>query len=165
LVALDLLVFYAVFQPLGRKIDSAEREHERIRETIRDQQARAEILKKYAVAVPQVGKGLETFTTNRTPSRREAYSTAAHLIHKIADAAGVKVASTGYRLDSATHGDPLEKLELDINLQGSYAGLVKFSHALETTNDFILVRDFNFTPGGDNEPLGLRLGAELYVTP
>ena len=165
LVALDLLVFYAVYQPLSSRIDLAERQDEQIRQTIRDQQARVEVLKKYAAAMPQVGKGLESFNTNRTPSRREAYSTAAHLIHKIADAAGVKVASTGYRLDSATHGDPLEKLELDINLEGSYEGLVKFSHALETTNDFILVRGFNFTPGGDNEPLGLRLGAELYLTP
>lgn len=165
LVVLDLLVFYAVYQPLARKIDVAERQHEQIRQTIRNQQARLEILTKYAAAMPQVGKGLETFTTNRTPSRREAFSTAAHLIHKIADASGVKVASTGYRLDSATHGDPLEKLEIDISLQGSYEGLVKFSHALESSNDFILVRNFSFTPGGDNEPLGLRVGAELYLTP
>lgn len=165
LVALSLLVFYTLFRPLGSKIDAAEREHEQLRQTIRTQQARVEILKKYETALPQVGKGLEAFTTSRTPSRREAFSTSAHLIHKIADAAGVKVASTGYRLDSAAQGDPLEKLEIDISLQGSYEGLIKFSHALETTNDFILVRQFTFTPGGDNEPLGLRLGAELYLTP
>jgi hypothetical protein len=59
----------------------------------------------------------------------------------------------------------LERLELDISLEGSYLSLLKFSHALETANDFILVREFNFAPGGDNQALGLRLGADLYLTP
>jgi Tfp pilus assembly protein PilO len=165
LVVLDVLVFYALYQPLGSKVDVAERDHEHLRQTVRNQQVRVDILKKYEAALPQVGKGLEDFTTNRTPSRREAYSTAAHLIHKIADAAGVKVASMGYRLDTTEHNDPLERLELDISLEGSYVSLLKFSHALETANDFILVREFNFTPAGENQALGLRLGADLYLTP
>ena len=63
------------------------------------------------------------------------------------------------------HNDPLERLSLDINVQGSYPGLLEFSHALETANDFILVREFIFTPGEENGALGLRLGADLYVTP
>jgi Tfp pilus assembly protein PilO len=164
LVALDLLVLFALYRPLGSKIDSVEREHEELRQTVRNQQVRVDILKKYEAALPKAGKGLEDFTTNRTPSRREAYSTAAHLVHKIADASGVKVSSMGYRLDS-THNDPLEKLELSISLQGPYASLVKFSHALETANNFILIREFNFSPMGDDQALGLRLGADLYLTP
>ena len=164
LVALDLLVFFAVYRPLGNKIDVEARRHAELRQTIRNQQVRVDVLKKYEAALPQAGKGLEDFTTNRTPSRREAYSTAAHLIHKVADASGVKVSSTAYRLDMEHH-DPLERLELDINVQGSYPGLLKFSHALETANDFILVREFTFTPGEENGALGLRLGADLYLTP
>jgi Tfp pilus assembly protein PilO len=165
LVAIDLLVFFALYRPLGSKMDAAEHRHEELRQTIRNQQVRVEILKKYDAAFPRVGKGLQDFASNRTPSRREAYSTAAHLIHKIADAAGVKVVSTGYRLQTAQHNDPLEPLQLDISLEGSYGGLLKFSHALETANDFILVREFNFSPGSDNQGLGLRLGADFYVTP
>jgi len=165
LIVLDLLVFFALYQPLGSKVDVAERQHQSLRQTVRNQQVRVETLKKYEDAFPQVGKGLEDFTANRTPARREAYSTAAHLVHKIADAAGVKVASIAYRLDTTQHNDPLERLELDISLEGSYLSLLKFSHALETANDFILVREFNFAPGGDNQALGLRLGADLYLTP
>jgi Tfp pilus assembly protein PilO len=165
LVVIDLAVFFALYQPLGSKVNLAEREHQALRQTVRNQQVRVEALTKYQDAFPLVGKGLTDFTTNRTPSRREAYSTAAHLVHKIAEAAGVKVASMGYRLDTTQHNDPLQTLELDINLEGSYPGLLKFSHALETANDFILVREFNFSPGGDNQTLGLRLGADLYVTP
>ncbi len=122
-----------------------------------------DLLKKFEAALPQAGKGLEDFTANRIPPRREAFSTAAHLIHKVADAAGVKLSSTAYRLDTEHH-DPLERLAIDINAQGSYTGLLKFSHALETANDFILVRDFNIGPG-DNGALSLRLDADLYLTP
>jgi Tfp pilus assembly protein PilO len=161
---LDLLVFFLVYQPLGTKIDGEERTHEQLRQTVRNQQVRVDILKKYEAALPLAGKGLVDFTTNRTPSRREAYSTAAHLIHKAAEASGVKVSSTGYRLDLG-HNDPLERLELDVALQGPYASLLKFSHALETANNFILVRDFTLTRGEEGGALALRLGADLYLMP
>jgi Tfp pilus assembly protein PilO len=162
-VALDVLVFFAIYRPLGSQLDSEARSHEALRQTVRNQQVRGDLLKKYEAELPAAGKGLEDFTTHRTPSRREAYSTAAHLVHKVADASGVKVASMGYRLDTG-HNDPLERLGLEINLEGPYASLLKFSHALETTNDFILIREFIITPG-ENGALGLRLGADLYVTP
>ena len=164
LVALDLLVFFTIYQPLGSKMEGEVRVHEQLRQTVRNQQLRVDILIKYESALPQTGKGLEDFTTDRTPSRREAYSTAAHLIHKAADASGVKVSSTGYRLDMG-HNDPLERLELEITLQGRYPSLLKFSHALETANNFILIREFNLTPGEEGGALGLRLGADLYLMP
>ncbi|MGA2988198.1 MAG: hypothetical protein ABSG32_30840 [Terriglobia bacterium] len=164
LVALDLLVFFAVYRPLAEKLGVETRRHAELRQAIRNQQVRVDLLKKFEAATPRAGKGLEEFTTNRTPSRREAYSTAAHLIHKVADASGVHVSTLAYRLDTE-HRDPLERLGLEINALGSYEDLLKFTHALETANDFILVREFTITPGAENGALGLRLGADLYLTP
>lgn len=164
LLALDLVVFFAVYRPLGdRKMDAGSRRHELL-QTVWDQQVRVDLLKKFEAAFPQAGKGLEDFTANRTPSRREAYSTAAHLIHKLADASGVKLSTVGYHYDKEHH-DPLERLTIEISAQGPYASLLKFSHALETADDFMLVREFNFIPEGENGALGLRLGADLYLTP
>ena len=165
LVVLDLLVFFAVYRPLGNKIDAEVRRHEELRQTVRNQQLRVDLLKKFEAALPQAGKGLEDFTANRTPSRREAYSTSSHLIYKEADAAGVKVATLAYHPIEKGHSDPLERLELEITMQGPYAGLLKFSHALETSNDFILIREFIFTPGDQKGALELHLGADLYLTP
>ncbi len=159
------MAYFALYKPLGRKVDAAEREQVSLMQTVRNQRIRVELLKKYNDALPAAGKGLEEFTSKRTPSRREAYSTAAHMVHKFADAAGVKVATMGYRLDKAQHSAPLEPLNLAINVQGSYANLVKFSHALETADNFILVRGFSFVPGGDTQPLALHLDADLYLTP
>jgi len=163
LVALAILVFFAVYRPLGNRLEAEERRHAELRQRIRNQKIRVEQLKKYEAALPQAGKGLGDFMTNRIPPRREAFSTAAHLIHKAADAAGVKLSGSAYHLN-LEHQDPLGQLEIIINAQGSYAGLLKFSHALETANDFVLVREFAFTPG-DKGDLSLRLGVDLYLTP
>ena len=162
LVALDVLVFLAIYRPLRDQVDREARRHAGLRQSVRNEQVRVDLLKKFEAALPHTAKGLEDFTTQRTPSRREAYSTAAHLVHKVADASGVKVSSMTYRLDTE-HNDPLERLALEIDLEGSYTGLLKFSHSFETVNDFILIREFVFTPG--NGGLGLRLGADLYLTP
>jgi len=164
LVAADLVFFFAVYRPLGEKLAAETRRHEVLRQTIRSQQARVEVLSKYAAAFPEVGKSLEDFTKHRAPTRREAYSTAERLIHKVADSSGVRLTTVGFRLERQQK-DPLEKLGLEINAQGPYEGLVKFSHSLETANEFILVRDFTIAPGGDNGALALRLVAELYLTP
>lgn len=163
LVALDLLVLFAIYRPLGNKAAGDERRHAELRQSIRDLQGRVERLKKYQAALPDTGKGLDDFMSHRIPARREAYSVAAHLVHKVGDAAGVKILAVAYHLDPE-HKDPLERLALDMNVQGSYAGLLKFSHALETDNEFLLVRQFFITPG-DRGGLSLRLGADLYLTP
>jgi len=164
LVVLDAVVFFAVYRPLGLMMGQAAGRHALMRQTIRKQQVRVDLLKRYEAELPAAGKGLQDFTTDRVPSRREAYSTAAHLIHKVAEASGVTISQMGYRLDTEHH-DPLQRLGIEINLAGSYPSLLKFSHALETSNDFIVVREFYFTPGGEDGGLGLRLGADLYLTP
>ncbi len=163
LVVLDVAVFFAVYRSLGNQTAAEARRHMELRQKVREEQVRVDMLKKFQTTLPQTGKDLEDFTTNRIPPRRKAFSIAAHLVHEVGDAAGVKVLGTSYHLESE-HRDPLERLVLEINAEGSYTGLLKFSHALETANDFILVRDFAFTPG-DNGALSLRLGADLYLTP
>lgn len=163
LVALALLVFFAVYQPLGNSVSKEERRYSELRQTVRDQQARVEVLKRFEADMPETAKGLEDFLTNRIPPRREAFSVADHLVHKIGDAANVKILGVSFRLDSQ-HKDPLQRLQLEINVQGPYDGLMKFSHALETANNIIQVREFSVSPGTAGG-LSMRMGADLYLTP
>jgi Tfp pilus assembly protein PilO len=163
LVALDLVVLFAIYQPLVNRVAEAQHRRDELWQKTRDQQVRVDLLKKYQTAMPQTGKGLEDFMTNRIPPRREAYSITAHLIHKVADAAHVKILSMSYHLESE-HKDPLQRLAIELNVQGQYAGLLKFAHALETANDVILIRDFFIAPGTAGD-LSLHLGADIYLTP
>jgi hypothetical protein len=169
LVMVDLLVYFGAYRPLRNLKAGEQQEFSRVRQRVRDQQVRVEQMQKFEAALPEAGKLLEDFITDRVPPRRHGYSTADHLIQKVADASGVKTASVGFRLDT-THNDPLQRLSLDIIAQGPYPGLVKFAHALETAEDFIVIRDFTFAPaesGAGTGPgtINLRLGADLYLTP
>jgi hypothetical protein len=160
-----LIVFFAVYRPLGAKGEASARQHEDLRQMVRTEQTRLDLLKKYAVAMPDSQKGIEDFISRRAPSRREGYSATAHMIYKAADAAGVKFSTIAFHL-AKDSTDPLEPLALEINVQGPYRGLLKFSHSLETApENFLLVREFMIGPGGDNGALGLRLRADSYVTP
>jgi Tfp pilus assembly protein PilO len=162
LVALNILLYFGVYRPLGNQIAAEEKHHRQLRHEVRDLQSRVDLLDKFQAGLPETGKQLEDFTKNRTPERRQGFSTAAHLIQKVADDSKVKTSSVGYHLDT-THDDPLERLGIDISVQGPYTGLLKFSHALETANDFMLIREFTITPL-DSGSLDLHLNADLYLT-
>jgi Tfp pilus assembly protein PilO len=162
-VVLSLVTFFAIYRPLGNEVAAAERHHSGLRQRIRDQQVRVELLKKYQEDLPHAGEGVQEFLANRIPPRREAYSITDHLIHKGADAASVKVTGMIFRLETE-HKAPLQRLGFEINVQGPYPGLLKFSHALETASNIVLVRDFTLSPV-DNGMLNLRLIADLYLTP
>jgi Tfp pilus assembly protein PilO len=163
LVVLDVVLYFAVYRPLGGMVASEEQRYSGVRQRAREEQVRVERLKEYRAALPQADKRLADFTSNHAPPRRRGFSAAAHLIRAVADASGVQPGSVAYRLDTK-HGDPLERLGLEVNVTGSYAGLLKFAHALETAHDLILVREFSLTQG-DNGVLNLRLLADLYLTP
>jgi Tfp pilus assembly protein PilO len=163
LVILDVVLYFAVYRPLGNMVASEQQRYSDVRQMVREQQIRVDRLEKYQAALPEADKRLEDFTSNHTPPRRRGFSTAAHLIRQVADASGVQPASVAYRLET-THHDPLERLGLEINVTGPYTGLLKFAHALETADDLILIREFSFAPG-ENGALSLRLVVDLYMTP
>lgn len=163
LVAVDLLVFFVVYQPLGSEIATVQRRVEALRNTIRDQQVRVEVLNKFQESMPQTSKGLADFMTNRIPPRREGYSIADHLVHKVGDAAKVKIMGLAFRLDP-DKADPLLRLGLEVTVQGTYLGLLKFAHALETSDNIILEREVFIAPGTAGI-LSMRLGADIYLTP
>jgi len=163
LVVLDIAVYWAVYRPLGALMAKEQQRYTQLRQGLREQQVRVDRLEKFKAAMPEAGKRLEDFTDRHTPSRRRGYSSAAHLIRQAQDAAGVRVSTVGFRPDTK-HKDPFEPLGLEIQSQGSYAGLLKFAHALETADDFILIRQFTLA-ADDKGAVGLRLVADFYSTP
>lgn len=134
-----------------------------MRRRIIDEQARTERLKEFREAFPEAGKELESFKRDHTPPRRQGFSQAAKLVRRLTEQSGIQLASVRYKLDSSTSG-PLERLSLEVVVNGPFPGLLKFAHALETAGDFIAIQSFSLAEG-DNGQLGLRLAAESYLTP
>lgn len=163
LVTLDIILFLAAYRPLGSDIVAAQQHYTLARNEARIQEARVNQLKKFEKALPEGGELFQEFVSHRTSPRRRAFSTAAQLLRKSAQTAEVEPPNVNYKIDSKYH-NPLNRVGLEITTQGTYEGLVKFAHALETANDFLLIRGFSLAIG-DKGILTLKLFADLYVTP
>ena len=163
LVALDVLFFFAVFRPIESVVASEQQRFSVIRHRILQEQARVERLAAFQEAMPDAGEKITAFKRDHVPPRRRAFSQAARLLQRMSEQSGIQLSGVHLHLAS-THDDPLERLGLEINVEGPFTGLLKFAHGLETASDFIVIRQFSFEPGKTGA-LALRLAADLYLTP
>ncbi|MBZ5544712.1 MAG: type 4a pilus biogenesis protein PilO [Acidobacteriia bacterium] len=162
-VALDVVLYLALVRPLRSLREGEEASYAATRDRLRDGKARVARLEKFKATLPDAEEQLTAFFKDHVPPRRRGFSRAARLVRELAEQAGVQVTGITYKLG---HGkdEPLERLALDVEVEGPFASLLKFAHALETADDFIALRDISFQPveGGT---LTLHVGADLYLTP
>lgn len=163
LAALDAALYLAVVRPLGRMRADEQQAKQAVEKRLEDQRARLERFRKFQAALPDAGQALKVFVRDHVPSRRRGFSRAARLVRRLSEASGLQLAGVSYRLNT-TEGGPLERLGIEVTVEGPFSSLLKFAHAIETDNDFILVRDFTFQPG-EGATLALRLGADMYLEP
>jgi len=163
LVLLDVLLYFVMFRPVQALASSAQQQFATLRRRIFDGEIRIERLKEFLGALPEAGERLASFKRDHAPPRRQGFSQAAKLVRGATEQSETQLTSVAYKLDNSAAG-PLQRLGLLIKVEGSFPALLKFAHALETAGDFIVIRSFIITSGEGGE-LGLRLTADLYLTP
>ncbi|HET7841358.1 MAG TPA: GspMb/PilO family protein [Terriglobia bacterium] len=161
--AVDVLAYGILVFGLGKRIEIASRLRDDLLGQHQRMGRRVMRLKQFQASLPDATKELAKFKEDRVPSRRQGYSTAARTIREIAQHSGVEVTAVSYKLDSGPRA-PLQRLGLTVNAEGLYPSLVHFARALETSKDFIVVREFNFQQG-EGGSLALRMTADMYLTP
>ncbi|HEV2425065.1 MAG TPA: hypothetical protein VGZ29_09590 [Terriglobia bacterium] len=163
MVALDLLFYLVVAHPLADGVKDQQQRFAEARLQVRFIQSRIGQAQDELNALPSTEEAMKQFLKVHVPPRQRSYSRAAGLVHKLTDDSNVQLKHVAYRL-TVDPKEPLERLGIQANVQGPFEGLLKFAHELETTDDLLLVRGVILQPG-DNGGLGLRMLAELYVTP
>lgn len=163
LILLDVVLYFAMLRPVQNWVASEEQRFAETRRRVREEKARVERLEKFQASLPGAGDRIQAFKRDHLPPRRHGFSEAARLLRKVSEQAGVQLGPVTYRRDSEQN-QPLVRLGFETDVDGSFAALMKFAHALETASDFILIREFSFTPG-EGDTLSLRLVADLYLTP
>ncbi len=163
LVLLDVVLYFALVRPLRSMRTAEEVRYSATREHVQELRVRAARLEKFQTAVPETEDQLSAFIRSHIPPRRQGFSRAARLVRRLTEQAGVELSGVAYKLDSAAD-DPLERLGIEVEVEGPFPSLLNFSHALETASDFIVVREFAFEPA-EGGGVALRLGADLYLTP
>lgn len=164
LVLLDLVLFFAVLQPLQKMSTSEWRLMTATRQRVQQLENRVAKLERYQKELPGALKQIQAFQHDHVPPRRRGFSRAARLVRRLSEESGIQLAGVAYKLNPRKD-DPLSRLGIEVNVAGPYANLLKFSHALETASDLILLREFTFNPVQEGGGLELRLTADLYLMP
>ncbi|PYV11285.1 MAG: hypothetical protein DMG23_04735 [Acidobacteria bacterium] len=163
LVVLDALLYGALLRPLRRAAAEKKQEVGQTRSRIQDETMRVESLKRYLAALPTASADIKAFVHEHVPPRRWIFSRASGLVRRLAEQSDLQLSPVSYRLDSSP-AEALERLGVELTVEGTFSNLLRFAHSLETANEFILVRDFTFQPG-EKGRLALRMTAELYLEP
>lgn len=163
LIVLDILAYAAVDRPLASLVVRKQDEFTGARLEWQRQRANLAHLQKRVAALPAEQEQMQAFLDHHIPPRREAYSRAATLIENLTQQSQVELSAIKYTPDTP-RGEPVDRLNVDTNVKGSFENLLGFAHALETANDFIVVRSFKFA-AEDGGMLALHVNADLYLTP
>jgi Tfp pilus assembly protein PilO len=163
LVLLDVVLFFALLRPLERRETAGWNRLSEVQRNVQAVQTRVLRLEKFRANLPTAAEQLAAFEQEHIPSRRQGFSRAARLVRRLSEQANLDLAGVAYRLDTS-HKAPFERLGVELNVEGNFPDLLKFTHALETASDLIVLRDFTFGPG-ESGRVGMRLTADLYLSP
>jgi len=163
LVVLDLALYFALVRPLNNLRRTQEIQYAAGRERVREGKARVARLEKFRAGMPEAEAQLDAFLKEHVPKRRQGFSRAARLVRELSEDSKVRLTGISYQL-TAPGDDPLARLGLEIEVEGTFSNLLDFTHALETSGDFLAVRDFSFEPG-ESRAIAMHVGAELYLRP
>lgn len=162
LAVLDVALYFGAVGWLGGRVRAAQAQRNSAFGQVRRTGERVGNLERTLAEIPDTQKRLAHFEKKYVPPRQRGFSRGARLLRVEAEHSGVELTDVNYRLESKEHL-PLDRLSIKLNVQGPYPGLMAFAHALETADDFLVVRAFTFQPG-DNGVLALQLTADLYLT-
>ncbi len=163
LVLLDAAVYFALDRPLELWVKDTQDRFTATRLDWLQEKILAAKLEKRALALPAADEQIDAFIQKRIPPRRQGFSRAARLVQQLSQQAGVQLDSLSYRLKEKPTA-PLDDLEISVAIEGDFPKLMAFTHALETSQDFLVIREFRFEQG-DQGVLGLHLTADLYLLP
>ncbi|PYV17653.1 MAG: hypothetical protein DMG21_07780 [Acidobacteria bacterium] len=163
LLAMDGALYVALVGPVGRLAASEERRRVEIRERIQMEKEVVARLERFKNAAPKTSEELASFTEEHISPRREAYYRAARLVRELTDRSGVELTGISYRSDP-WRGEPLRRLSLEIRVTGPFDGLLKFTHDLDDSKQFVVLENCNLQERG-GEGLAMNLSAGMYLEP
>ncbi len=159
----DLLLYVFAARPVRARLEGAQQSYSRLRLEMAQQESRVARFEHLKASLPKGKIDLQAFLTDHVPARRWCFSTADQLVRKLTEKAHVQLSSVGPRLVTSKK-EPLDHLSLVIAVDGTFSDIVNFTHAVETANDLLLIRNFSFSANQGNT-LSLKLGTDLYLTP
>jgi Tfp pilus assembly protein PilO len=162
-VLLVVVFYFGLVRMLDHRAQAESQNFSVVSRRFLEAKERVALLERFHANLPVGKQQVGLFESQFVPPRRRGFSRAEGLIRGLTRQSGVELSNLSYRLDSS-RDEPLKRLGIEVSVEGPFSSLLNFTHALETAGDFVVLRDFAFEAlaGG---VVGLRLGADLYLTP
>lgn len=162
---LNAVVYGAVVYPLSVRAEGAERRAAAARQRLQTAEQEAAELRTTVERTDLADRDLATFYREVLPrdvagARRLTYARLADL----ADAHGLILTRRRFDLDDTYRGR-LQRMQIDMALEGDYADIRSFVHELESSPEFIVIENVSLTGGQTPAaPLSLTLRLATYFT-
>jgi hypothetical protein len=163
LTLLSVVFYFALVRPLRNMRLAAENDVVAAEARGQVVSARVSRLQQYRVDVPKSESELKEFLAQHVAERRQGFSHAAKMLRKMSEDSKVRLTGVAYKLSGAGE-QPLANLALEFDIEGSFGDVLRFTHELETSGDFLRVKAFTFSPG-ESRAIAMHVGAELYLKP
>jgi Tfp pilus assembly protein PilO len=161
----NVALFALTVYPLSLKVAGSQRRAVEARTQLQAAERDEQALQATVAQTDQAGKDLARFYDDMLPrdlagARRLTYARLASL----ANDNGLLLARRRFDVDTAYKGR-LNRLQIDMALEGDYADIRAFVHALETSAEFIVIEDIGLAEGqAPDAPLSLSMRLSTYFT-
>ncbi len=161
----NVALFTVAVYPLSLKVAASERRAAAARTQLQAAEREERELKGTVARTEQADKDLARFYQDMLPrdvagARRLTY---AHLA-TLADENGLLLTRRRFDVDPS-HQGRLNRLRIEMSLEGDYADVRAFVHALETAAEFIVIEDVRLAEGqAPGAPLSLTMQLSTYYT-
>jgi len=163
LLVLNAVLYFALVRPLRSMRASAESDYSATRARIQEARARVARLERYRVDVPRSEAELQEFLDKNIAVRRQGFSHAARMVRKMSEDSKVHLTGVSYKL-TGPGKDPLAHMGLEFDVEGAFPDIMRFTHTLETSGDFFVLRSLSFTPA-EGRTIAMHVSTELYLKP
>ena len=163
LLVLNVVLYFALVRPLRSMRASAESEYSATRARIQDAKTRIARLERYRVDVPRAEAELQEFLDKNVAGRRRAFSHATRMVRKMSENSKVQLTGVSYKL-AGPGDDPFARMGLEFDVEGAFPDIMQFTHALETSGDFFVLRSLSFTPA-ESRTIAMHVSTDLYLKP
>ncbi|MCS7314916.1 MAG: hypothetical protein RMI94_07005 [Bryobacterales bacterium] len=163
LLAANLALALAIFQPWGGSADDLERRLAALRQEVTERRQAVERLRAVATKVQTARQQAERFVAEYFLDRRTVSSTILRELDTLAREAGMRAREGSYLFEPIEGSDGLSMMTIQAGFEGSYADLMRLLNLLDRSPRLIILADLQAAPQPSGTLLNVTMKLNAFV--
>jgi hypothetical protein len=163
LLAANLAAAFFLLYPPGGSAEDLERQWIALQTQLASKRKVVQEMRQHVGSVEN-GRGEgDQFLAQYFLARRTAYATLLGELVTAANQAGIKPREHAYALDPIEGSDDLNMMTITANYEGTYANLLRFVHAVDTSPRLLIIEGLSAAPEQGTNILTVNMKMEAFV--